>query len=635
MGGHIGESEQLTKGILASTVGKVLVIDEAYGLDCGSKDRSAGSFKVAVVDTIVSQVQSTPGEDRCILLLGYKDQMEAMFENVNPGLSRRFPIASAFVFEDFTQGELNDILQLKLSQCGFKTTDQGKQVALEVLDRARNAPNFGNAGEIDILLDKAKAHNQKRISAGLTKRHDLLEAVDFDENFDRAGRSETNIRLLFQNTVGCDKLVSLLEGYQAQVRALKQLGLDQKDGAPFTFVFRGPPGTGKTSTARRMGKIYYDMGFLAKAEVVECSASELVGQYVGWTGPLVRKKFDNALGKVLFIDEAYRLAEGSFAKEAVDEIVDCLTKERYKGKMVIVLAGYDEDINRLLSVNQGLSSRFPDVVSFYCLTPGECVELLYNRLKQQASQLEKTKKATLDLSPLEQMDALFEKEIIGIFKELQVFKDWANARDVEALAKNIFAKAIKGRDGSLLVVDEDLVKAELLVMLEERKARNAGERRNHTRIPTKFEAEFVPGPKEPLKTAASPSTSRTAPSEQPKSPNRKWKSPNKDPRGKCLRDAGVSDEVWAQLELDKKAESEREKRAETLRCKLASEASEALRNKILDELIAEEERRKEEAEKKKKLEVMGRCPMGYAWIRQEGGYRCEGGSHFVGEEEIH
>lgn len=94
-------------------------------------------------------------------------------------------------------------------------------------------------------------------------------------------------------------------------------------------------GTGKTTTARRMGKVYYDMGFLADATVVDCSATDLIGQYVGHTGPKVQKKFDEALGRILFIDEAYRLAEGHFAKEAMDEIVDCLTKERYHNKLVV------------------------------------------------------------------------------------------------------------------------------------------------------------------------------------------------------------------------------------------------------------------------------------------------------------
>lgn len=91
IGQHLGQSESNTKKILASTVGKVLIIDEAYMLYSGSGGggNTSDSFKTAVIDTIVSEVQSVPGEDRCVLLLGYREKIEQMFQNVNPGLSRR------------------------------------------------------------------------------------------------------------------------------------------------------------------------------------------------------------------------------------------------------------------------------------------------------------------------------------------------------------------------------------------------------------------------------------------------------------------------------------------------------------------------------------------------------------------
>ena len=91
IGSVLGQSEQNTKAILTTTIGKVLVIDEFYGLysgNSGAGDRS-DSFKKSVIDTLVAEVQSVPGEDRCVLLLGYSDQMTTMFENVNLGLSRR------------------------------------------------------------------------------------------------------------------------------------------------------------------------------------------------------------------------------------------------------------------------------------------------------------------------------------------------------------------------------------------------------------------------------------------------------------------------------------------------------------------------------------------------------------------
>ena len=121
---------------------------------------------------------------------------------------------------------------------------------------------------------------------------------------------------------------------------------------------------GKTTVARKMGSVYNDMGILTSNEVIECSASDLVGQYIGHTGPKTRKLFEKVLGGVLFIDEAYRLGEGQFAREAMDELVGLLTHERFRGKLIIILAGYDQEINSLLQVNTGLSSRFPEEIVF-------------------------------------------------------------------------------------------------------------------------------------------------------------------------------------------------------------------------------------------------------------------------------
>lgn len=169
--------------------------------------------------------------------------MEEMFQKVNPGLSRRFPLDSAFVFEDFTDKELGKILDLKLKQQGYESTDQGRKVALEVLRRARNRPHFGNAGEIDIMLNAAKArHQQNRGRAGKARSAAILEARHFDEDFDRGERAETNIRVLFKGTVGCEEIVSQLESYQQIAKNMKNLGMDPREQLPFNFLFRGPPG---------------------------------------------------------------------------------------------------------------------------------------------------------------------------------------------------------------------------------------------------------------------------------------------------------------------------------------------------------------------------------------------------------
>lgn len=632
VGAALGQSEAQTKGILASTVGKVLVIDEAYGLYGG--DGVADPYKTAVIDTIVAEVQSVPGDDRCVLLLGYDDQMQEMFQKVNPGLSRRFPMSSGFIFEDFDDDALSQIFDLKLKQSAFKVSGEAKGAAIEVLRRARNRPNFGNAGEIDILLDSAKASHQKRVSAGQAKRG-VLDAIDFDSDFDRATR-DIDVRALFSGDVGRENVITLLEGYQHRVRELKSLDMDPKEEIPFSFLFRGPPGTGKTTTARKMGKVYYDMGFLSTAEVIECSASDMIGQYVGQTGPKVQQLMEKALGKVLFIDEAYRLADGGFAKEAVDELVDCVTKPKYQGRLIIILAGYVNDINRLLSINPGMSSRFPEVVDFDGLSAGDSFQLLRKLLQVKKKEIQKKGK-TLDICCLEAPSERFEQSLLDLFTQLRNVEGWASGRDVKQIAKNVF-KSVKLTAETPTVFEEN-VEGELGKFLSERSNRVAAQyglqdgvasapsampqnppalMRHSTTTETSARMEEAPAEENSLEENNADSDSNNHPS---------------GARRVAVRDAGVSDEVWEQLEKDKAAEKQREANYQKLR-EAYKKASDDARDAIVKQLLEEEDRRKKEAAAKKKLAMMGRCPVGFAWIKQAGGYRCAGGSHWMSNGEI-
>ncbi|KAK8013231.1 hypothetical protein PG991_009502 [Apiospora marii] len=651
----IGGSEKKAKGILASTVGKVLVIDEAYGLFSHTGSHN-DPFKTAVIDTIVAEVQSVPGDDRCVLLLGYKDQMQAMLESphTNPGLARRFPIAAAFTFEDFDDQQLLQILNLKLKKQSFDATGEAKNVAMEMLNRARNRPNFGNGGEIDIILDATKARHQARLSRGEAASRQLLEARDFDEHFDRAERSETNVRKLFEGTVGTEETVALLEGYQQTVRAMKALDMDPKESIPFNFLFKGPPGTGKTTTARKMGKVFYDMGFLAGAEVVEASASDLVGQYVGQTGPKVRALFERALGKVLFVDEAYRLAEGHFAQEAIDEIVDSVTKERYCKKMIIILAGYEKDIDRLTSVNEGLSSRFPEAVMFRSLGPRECAALMTGVLKAKTEDLEKknqhkSKKVSFDIGQLVTPRKQFAGVVEKLFLRLSHQAGWANARDVKTLAEAVFSKAIQSKEGAKtrkFVVSEEAVLTAIRSMLQERESRGRSAKHKST-LDRMFPGAPASDHSSPPRTGTGTNTDTNGDAaggdkekeeEEAETPPSTPEPEPKQDDGRGLddakRDAGVSDAVWDQLQRDQRAEQEREDEYQRLLEDKKKAAADADREKIVRRLLEEDRKRKEEEASKKKLEQMGVCPMGYQWIKQASGYRCAGGSHYVAEEAL-
>jgi Holliday junction resolvasome RuvABC ATP-dependent DNA helicase subunit len=247
IGSHLGQSEQNTKAILAAAQGKVLIIDEAYGLsgavDDGITAHTDNPYKSAVIDAIVGEVQSTANEDRCVLLLGYKDRMETMFQSVNPALGRRFPLSSAVDFADYTDEEMREILDQTLQVQGFTAFDSAKKVAMDMLGRARNHRNYGNAGEVNILVDQAKMRQQKRLQGnGEGDELLLLEPQDFDPGFNRTEKSEASVRTLMQDFVGADSLIEKMEGYTRIVKNAKARGLDPRCHLPFNFLFRGPPG---------------------------------------------------------------------------------------------------------------------------------------------------------------------------------------------------------------------------------------------------------------------------------------------------------------------------------------------------------------------------------------------------------
>lgn len=131
VGDVLGASEQRTKGILSSTFGKVLVIDEAYGLYSSTTGQSADPYKTAVIETLVAGIQSVPGDDRCVLLLGYHDDMETMLRNANPGLARRFPMSGAFHFQDFTDDELGRRSQDEVETASVHGLSRGHAIYVE------------------------------------------------------------------------------------------------------------------------------------------------------------------------------------------------------------------------------------------------------------------------------------------------------------------------------------------------------------------------------------------------------------------------------------------------------------------------------------------------------------------------
>jgi len=432
-----------------------------------------------------------------------------------------------------------------------------------------------------------------------------------------------------------------------------------------------------------MGQMFYHLGLLSTEDYLECSASDLIGHYVGQTGPKTTAVLKKGLGKVLFVDEAYRLAEGQFAKEAVDELVDNLTKPQFSGKMVVILAGYTENMNTLLGANPGLSSRFPEEITFESMTPIECLTLLQRHLKGSGVEF-----------VIPESRSTYYNSMINLFEKLCSLPSWGNGRDVKTLSKSITGTVFDTAEDSKteLIAPAEVVLTELGKMYKAQKDRcevksapAATQSNSRGAIARLFDlATDLPSARA---TATSTSSANQAGEPAPAPAEIHQGSQSDAAVQEPQRDPTVSDEIWAQLQADMEAneladqrsqvaiadleqlvessaaneetvtqevavleaaaaarvkpstdgeDDEKRRRHEEVRlrevmaCRARQEAEEKLR-KAKEE---EEQRRRQEVAVQRKLRDMGVCPAGYRWIKQRSGYRCGGGSHFVSNSEL-
>lgn len=417
-----------------------------------------------------------------------------------------------------------------------------------------------------------------------------------------------------------------------------------------------------------MGQVFYDMGFLSTPAVHECSSTDLVAPFVGQTGPKTIKLLEKAVGKVLIIDEAYRLAEGVYAAEAISELVDSLTKPRFAGKIIVILAGYEENMNELLRANKGLSSRFSEEVVFANMGADDCWNFLRRNLTKTG------------IVVVEEETGVLLLEIISLFRELSSLASWGNGRDLQTISKSIMAKSLI-RNASSRSLDEPTVsyqeiKVYLSQFLAERLARSDVTLAQNFPLPGPLAQgmqHLVRRPLAAMRTNQSikPNIFKQLQIEAPK------------PAEVQFREDSVTNETWAQLQADKAAEVEAEKQrtdalniaAELARAKAHEEAAaerefqcllpstikngdddnaefqhrvEQMRTKAFTlkqakdaaekrwQQLREEDRarRKEVNSVQEKLRRIGNCEMGYPWIKQSGGWRCGGGTHFVSDGEF-
>lgn len=382
----IGGTAARTHQIIDSALDGVLFIDEAYGL----ADSDRGGYGAEALETLLTRMEND--RDRLVVIAaGYTQKMQTFLE-ANPGLSRRFPAENRLVFTDLNHDELYEILRQSLHNRGLALHPTLQPVLEECIHGMlrEKDEHFGNAGEMRNLADALERAYAVRTAAKPQAEAALLPQ-DFPEHYQRYLQPQVeSVEEVFRE-------LDALTGLEAVKRSLRALAYrilmenhrKERDAAYIPnypkshFVFSGNPGTGKTTVARLVGRLFRALGLLTQGHLVEVSRVDLVAGYVGQTALKTAQKIKEARSGVLFIDEAYTLARGGsqdFGREAVDTLVKALEDESHR--LVVIAAGYPEEMQSFLQMNPGLASRFGDPIPFPNYTSAELRELL----KQWAAQ---------------------------------------------------------------------------------------------------------------------------------------------------------------------------------------------------------------------------------------------------------
>jgi len=390
VGEYIGQTAPKVKQAIEKARGGVLFIDEAYALARTNDDSK--DFGREVIEILVKEMSNGKG-DIAIIAAGYPKEMKHFLDS-NPGLKSRFK--HKFEFTDYMPEELAEIAQYAAKDMEVVFTPESKLLLEEKITRAfrDRDKSFGNARFIFDLVEKAKMNLGLRvmgmedpdeeskngletIQIGDVQAIDLevklrLPNIPIDNELLNIGLRELN------ELIGIVQIKKQITEIVEIVRFHKKQGKNVLHNFHFHTVLIGNPGTGKTTVARILCKIYKALGILERGHMIETDRQGLVAGFVGQTAIKTKERIEEALGGVLFIDEAYALSnfgglQGDYGNEAIQTLLKRMEDDR--GEFFVFAAGYPENMEKFLKANPGLNSRFDKVLQFEDYSPQELLEI--------------------------------------------------------------------------------------------------------------------------------------------------------------------------------------------------------------------------------------------------------------------
>jgi len=397
VGEYIGQTAPKVKAAIQKAKGGVLFIDEAYALARANDDSK--DFGREAIEILVKEM-SNGGGDLAIIVAGYPKEM-THFINSNPGLKSRFK--HFFEFPDYLPQELIQIADFAAEDYGIHFSKYSKDKINDIIINAYRDRdvNFGNARFVYDLVEKAKINLGLRVMAtpdpaalkdkefNLIKLEDvstiqlvkqkIKPKIPVDKELLKMSLSELDA------LIGMDNIKREIHDLVDVVNYHQGSGKDVLNNFYLHTVFIGNPGTGKTTVARILTKIYKALGLLERGHIIETDRQGLIAGYIGQTAIKTNERINEAYGGVLFIDEAYALSnygglQGDYGNESIQTILKRMEDDR--GEFFVFAAGYPDNMEVFLKANPGLRSRFDKVLKFEDYSPEELLSIALSMLEQ-------------------------------------------------------------------------------------------------------------------------------------------------------------------------------------------------------------------------------------------------------------